>query len=163
VKVQFGSQSVDVLTAGEVDDVIGKHVRIMRDWIVEAGRGPKPVRWTCSAPIDTNGNVSIGSGVAGSGRSGPDPSLVWSVKRITITGFTVDGDTLDCYFDAATPGRLVQASLPATLRIGSDELVVQGPEALLFVGTGLATPAGTVITVSGSAWELPSTLTYRLL
>jgi hypothetical protein len=162
---KIGTSVLETVGPGELETALDKMAATMRDWIVEAGRGPKPVWWSATGTVATDGTLDVGGSSVGTGRTGPGPSMAWSVKICLVTGLSVDGDALSVYRSEVGASRLIWPSLTtaAPLEIGSDRVILQGGENLLFHGASLATPAATVVTVNGAAWELPTTLIHRFL
>jgi hypothetical protein len=158
-KLTAGAE-LDLLTQAELDKALKNFAR---DWQVAAAAGPKSVDWWGTGTVDAAGGLTIGGDTANpvSGRFGPDVSMIWSVKRCNVRGLT-GADALSLYVGEATPQRSVKDGISAYERFGSNELVLRGGRKLLFVGTGLTTAANTVITISGSAWELPQIMMYQL-
>lgn len=158
-KMSAGAE-FDILNKDELDASIGK---LLEDWKVEAARGPKHVRFSGNATVAADNTLNIGGSANPlSGRLGPDQSFVWSVKRWAIRGLYA-GDSLSAYINNASPSALIKDGVTAYDRFGSDELVLVGGDLLLWSGAEMLTPVGTTVFVSGAAWELPATLTYRLL
>jgi hypothetical protein len=160
-KLSAGAE-VDVLTEHELRKALKDYAQ---DWMVEARTGPKSVLWWGSGAVSATGTLSIGGASVdpnAGGRYGPDPSMVWSIKRWNVRGLA-NGDSLSAFINDAAAQRSIIDTVTGYNRFGSDELVIGGADKLLFTGTGLMTVAGTVITVSGSAWELPRTMLYRLM
>lgn len=156
-KLQAG-MDLDLFTQKEMDDSLK---RFSRDWMVEAAKGPRHVRWSARGTIAA-GILRIGGNDAtvDSGRLGPEAGMVWSVKRWNVQGLNV-ADTLHAYVNSDSPWNSIIDGITGYNRFGSDELVIMGNDRLLFTGTALVATGD--IFVSGSAWELPATLMYRLL
>jgi len=161
VKLSAGNE-LDILNKDELSHAL-EAFRL--DWQVEATIGPKVVRFGSNAVVTAAGGLSLGGNGASlvSGRLGPAQSMVWSVKRVAVTGLKTPGDSLALYVNTDQPGNLVHPSVTGYLPFGSDQLVLMPDDTLLFTGAALLAPAGSQIYVSGQAWELPVTMMYRLL
>jgi hypothetical protein len=135
----------------------------LKDWMVEAYKGARPVKFAGAGTI-ANGAVQIG-GSDGIGATtsnlGPAAGMVWSVKRLAVRGISSGSETLSLYTNTASPFDLVRDGVTGFERFGSDELILIGPEKLLFAGTNLVS-TGTV-TVSGQAMELPIGMLWKLV
>lgn len=161
-KMSAGAE-FDVLTQHELDKSLQQ---LMLDWRREVERGPKHIRFSANGVVTDNGALTIGGDTQSetTGRLGPEQSMVWSVKRWAITGLAVNGgDSLTAYINTDQPNTLIKGDVTGYDRFGSDELVLNGGDRLLFVGSELIATAGTRVFLSGAAWELPATLAYRLL
>ncbi|SRR6266568_1344899 len=160
-KLNAGAE-FDILTQ---DELAKSLKRFAQDWQVEAARGPKVVDWWGSGTVTAAGALTIGGATMdpASGHMGPDPSMIWSVKRWNVQSLVGNGDSLHAWVDVANPNRSIIDGVSGYNRFGSDELIVRGGSRILFTGATLATPVGTVVTVAGSAWELPATMMYRLM
>ena len=162
VRLTAGAE-LDLLTEGEARNAF--HAALT-DWRVELARGPKHVRFSGNGLIDANGAVTIGGDTQSesTGRLGPEQSLVWSVKRWTVSGLAVNGgDSLTAYINTDQPNTLIKGGITGYDHFGSDSLVLSGGDRLLFVGSSLIAAAGTRVFISGAAWELPASLAYQLL
>lgn len=161
IKLQAGAE-LDLLNKDELRHEMG---RFLADWMVEAARGPRSVRFSALGAVTSAGTLTLGGNTSTltSGRLGPDESMVWSVKRWCISGLVGNGDTLSAYVNNDGPNSLIMSGVSGFNNFGSDSLVLQGGDRLLFTGAELLTAAGTQVGVSGQAWELPATLMWRLL
>lgn len=160
-KFQVGSE-IEFLTKDE----LGEELKTaLGAWRTEIGRG---VRWR---KFSGQGTVAGGAWViGGTGANndkdplGPQPGFVWAVTRIAVSGngFVPGTDAFSVYVGEAVPSRLVITGLTRGETWDVAVLVLNGGEelALTGVGTGLA---GTDVTVSGQAVELPSQLAWQLL
>lgn len=159
IRLSAGAE-FDVLNQDELERTM---TRVLRDWQLEAARGPKHVRFSAMATITSGGTVELGGNTTSltSGKLGPDPSMVWSVKRWCVSGLVFEGDELSAYINNAAPNTLVKQHVTGYDHFGSDSLVIMGGDALLFTGAGLISTGN--VFVSGAAWELPASLAYQLL
>lgn len=159
-KLQAGAD-LELLTKEEVRDVVHG---VMQDWVQQAMIGPKMVEVYAQGTVTSAGALTIGGESADltAGNLGPQNGMLWSVKWTNVYGLQ-GADTLAMYKGPAVPSRLVRTDVAGYQRYGSDELVVRGGTNLQFAGTGLATPAGTVVVITGHVWELPQTMMYKLL
>lgn len=158
------------LTAGAELDLLNRHelqaelAKFRQEWRDEAHIGPKIVLWYGAGVITAAGTLVIGGASvdpSAGGRYGPDPGMVWEVHRSNVRGLT-GNDGLSLFINDPSYVRSVRDNMAGYSSFGSKELIVNGGDRLMFSGTGLTTPAGTTVTVSGSAWELPRTQLYRL-
>lgn len=84
--------------------------------------------------------------------------MVWSVKRLTVSALG-NGKSVDIYINGIN--HLVVPGATGYNHFGSDEFVLLPGDKILVQGSGLT--VGATIRITGSAWELPVTMMYRLL
>lgn len=159
-KLQAGVE-LDILSPEEFRDGMRG---AFQDWVTQSMIGPKRIDIFGVGTVDSAGNLAIGGENAdlNQGNMGPDNGMVWSIKWLSTSGLKA-GDTLSIYRGSNTASRFVRSDLSGYQSYGSDQLVLRGGIRLLITGATLATPANTVVTVTGQAWELPQTMLYRLL
>jgi|ERR1700743_721897 len=154
--LQLG-QEIETLTPAE----FRRHLdEILRSWRVELGRAGKFPRFHASATVAGDGSVAIVPGQ--DNRLGPDPSIVWSVKGIAVTGLST-GEAVDMTINGNTPVRTFAAPTVGKIsseKFGSDELVLYDSDHLEFAGTALT--SGEIIVVSGRVHEVPIELVRTL-
>ena len=130
-----------------------------RDWVQEAAKGPRFIRFSAYATVDSAGVVEIGGLLKPDDRTGPDQSLMWSVKRIAISNLEAN-KTVDMYINGQNFATLVKAGITGYEKFGSNELVLQPSERLYLTGSTMT--AARSIYLSGAALELPASMAHRL-
>lgn len=160
VKLQAGAD-LELLTKDEVRSVMQD---FLQDWVQQSMIGPKRIEIYAQGTVASDGSLTIGGESADltSGNLGPQNAMVWAIKWLNASGLQVP-DQLSLYRGPAVASRLVRADISGYTRYGSDELVIRGGSDMQFTGTALATPANTVVVITGQAWEMPATMLYRLL
>jgi hypothetical protein len=134
-----------------------------QDWMVQASTGPRHVLWSGTGTVDTAGNISMGGEATDAdkgGRWGPAANMIWSVKRWNAQNLEAN-KTLSAWINGATFNRTIIDAITGYNSFTSDVLILNSSQRLLFTGTGMT--AGRIITIAGSAWELPASMMYRLM
>lgn len=158
-KIAAGAE-IDLLTKEEMSDAL-------RNWSEEFLRGRRYRKVNGTGTVTAAGDVSIGGPDTGS-EMGPDEGMVWSVKRLVISGLA-DGKHVTLWVNETSASTLVEPGIigstadptrTPSLRWGSNQLVLQAGERLLVTGSSLA--AGGTVTVTGQALEAPSALVAYL-
>lgn len=158
VKIQAGAE-IDTLTADELKGVL-------RDWMVEAMRGPVPKRFSAQGTI-TGAALTI-DGQNGTGTLGPEAGMVWVVTRIAVSGLTNATDATALFVNGTHPSNLVLPSLTGVAgavgyhEFPAQQVVLTGNDRLILASTGAIAATGTV-TLAGQAWEMPIGLVWKLL
>lgn len=154
-KLQAGAE-FDMLTPKEMREGLESFAR---DWMVEAAKGPRSIRFSSNGTVDAAGDLLIGgdSGVE-VGRVGPDQNMLWSVKRISFVGLA-DGETVSICIGGLS--HVVNPTAGVYSKFGSDELVLLPGDKLAIIGTSLT--AAERVLMYGSAFEMPVQQMYRLV
>lgn len=152
------------LQAGAELDLITEHEMrgVLADWMAEITRGVKFRQF--SARADVSGGVwTITQDRNNSDVLGPAGGMIWAVTRIAVAGngFVAGTDTFSVYTDEITPSKLIESGLTRGARWTPPVVTLNGSEKLALSGVG--TGAGTDVTVSGQAIELPLQLAWQLL
>jgi len=161
-----GGAEVDMLTHGELEGAL----RGLREWMVSAVQGARPVRFSAQATITAAGDLVLGQDER-SGATGPDQGFVWIVRRVAVQGLAVAADPTEVYVTDVLANQLVYAGLTGSAwsqgykAWNSGELVLQGNDRIV-VANGL-TPGGIgsagVVTLTGAALAFPVGLAWRYL
>lgn len=158
VKIQAGAE-IDTLTADELKGVL-------RDWMVEAMRGPIPKRFSAQATIAANAFTLDGQN--NTGALGPEAGMVWLVTRVAVTGLTNATDPSTLYVNGTQPWNVVLPSLTGVAgstgyhEFPAAQVMLTGNDRLILASTGAIAATGTV-TLTGTAWEMPIGLVWKLL
>jgi hypothetical protein len=162
VNLQLGAE-LDVLTKDEARAALDG---ALANWQAEFARGRRYRRFSAQAAV-VGGAITIGPGVDGDGL-GPDEGFVWSVKRLTVSGFSAANDTVDLFLNDRSGTTLVEpgiaragSSTGGVRKWGSNQLVLQAGDRLLISGAGLAVET-TRIVVAGQTLEAPAALIWSL-
>lgn len=160
-KLQAGVE-LDLLTQTELRE----ELQAAAAWRTEIARG---VRWR---KFSAQGNVATGVWTIGGAATpnndkdqmGPQDGFVWSVTRVAVSGngFVAGTDLFSVFVDENTPSKLVTSGLTRWQPYDVGTLVLNGGEQLLLTGAGTGL-AGTDVTVSGQAIELPVQLAWRMV
>lgn len=142
---------IDLMNADEL-------AHVLRSWQKEITTG---VRFRQFA-----GQATVAGGVWSmtNQQLGPDPGMVWAVTRVAIggNGITVGTDLFNAYVGEVSPSKLIESGISRGARWILPTVVLNGPEQLVFQGAG-TNGAGTDVTISGAAIELPQQLAWQLL
>lgn len=161
-KLQAGAE-LDLLTRDEIKDVMRSG---MRDWVLEAMRGPMPKRFAAQGTITANAVTVDGSN--GSGVLGPEAGFAWLITRVAVSGVTLATDATALYVNAVSPWNLVLPNVTGVTgstgyhEFPSGQITLRGNDRLILASTGSIAATGQV-TLTGSAWEVPETMLWKLL
>ena len=161
-KISAGAE-VDLLTASEVRDAL-KEFRT--NWTAEFSRGRRSRRFSAQGTVTAAGDLVIGG--SGVPDFGPEQGMVWSVRRLAITGFADDTDVVGVFVNDASPSQSVEPGLMIadnaldglSVRWSNRQLVLQSGETLLVAGASLT--AASIWTVAGQTDELPAALEWMM-
>jgi hypothetical protein len=94
---------------------------------------------------------------------GPREGFMWAVTRLFVSGGGVVAgtDVFSVYVDEVTPSKLVESGLTRGQRWDVPTLQLDGGSVLIVSGVG--TGAGTDVTASGQAVEIPMQAAWQLL
>lgn len=148
-----GGAELDLLTKAEVAEVLA-------GWMAEVSRGIKFRKFSASGVVNA-GTFAVG--VNSAEHMGPSAGMVWSVTRIAVSGsgLVLGTDLWGAYANAASAASLIEGGLLRG-RTWDPAVTVLNPNDTLVVA-GVATGAGTDVTVSGAAIEIPVQLAWQLL
>lgn len=152
--------TLDMLTQHEMRQTLKE---ISADWMRQASEGPRHILWSGQGTVDGGGLLSMGGTSAdaeASGKWGPPLNMIWVVKRWNVQNLEA-GKTVSAWINNASPNRSIMDGITGFNVLTSDCVVLTSAMRLLFTGSTMA--ASRVITVSGSAFELPASMMYRLL
>jgi hypothetical protein len=164
VKVKIGAGAeIDTLTKSELVDAL-------KSWHVELFKGARPILFDAQGTITGNALTVGGSsgGQPSSGRMGPEAGHVWALARVTQTGLALATDPTALFVGDNEPSRLVfpnftgNATATGYKSFGKGECVLMPTQKLLLASTGAIGSTG-VVTVAGSAWELPIGMLWQLV
>ncbi len=134
-------------------------------WFAEITRGVRFRQFSAQGTV-VGGVWTIGGSAAENRASslGPEPGMLWAVTGIAVSGNGVipGTDLFSVFIDEVTPSKLVDSGLTRSRSWDSPSLVLQGESRLAFTGAGTGI-AGTDVTVSGRAVEVPVQLAWQLL
>ena len=153
---------METLTQGELSEEL---TAALSAWRAELGRGAKWRKFSARADVAA-GVWTIGGASAPNNdkyATGPQPGFTWAVTRVAVAGNGVIAgtDLWSVYVDDVTPSRLVTSGHTRFQTYDVGVLVLNGGEQLTLNGVG--TGAGTDVTVSGQAVEIPEQLAWMLL
>lgn len=161
VKIAAGND-IETLSRDELDDALTKFAV---SWRREQLRGFTTRRISRQGTADAAGAIRIGGADSPTEGLGPAEGMVWSVTRLGYTNaagtpvvaLSLNGDQPSDFVRALTAD--VNGNHYA--EYGSNALLLDSGDVLLITGTGIT--AGTVVTVSGAAVEVPFNLRNLLL
>lgn len=136
----------------------------LRDWMVEAVKGMRPVLIAAQGAADTAGSITLGGATTLTGGTlGPGQGMVWAVTRLCVR---VDSGpaAFSVYMNQAGSHRLVRdidGSSNGYAPFGNNELILPSGDQLVIRASSL-TPSSTV-TVTGAAIEMPAGLLWKWL
>lgn len=133
-------------------------------------RGIKPRRLPFMFGTVAGGAVTIG-GDSGGAQVGPTSGYTWFLRLLTVNGLAAGAtpDLLNMQVYGAGSGTTWwqfgggPAGVPAFVKWGMGEMLMEGGEYLSFVNAGaLTAPAGSIISVRGTIIQVPSEKVGRL-
>lgn len=154
---------LDTVTQPEIDASLKK---ALANWRVEVARGDSYRHFSRNGTVDASGNLSIGGSDSSFEGLGPAESMVWAVTRVAVTNAVSAGTpVLRVFRNAPDPSQLVRgaltvASTDASHEFGGPGLVLAAGSVILLTGSSLT--AGTVVTFTGDAREVPASMVWRL-
>jgi hypothetical protein len=177
VKLELGAE-LDLLNKHELGDTIDAKVDA---WQRYKARGLKRQPFQSNAQVAGAalliGDSSIPQGQAGARILGPNEGWAWKVTRISVTGFaaaTTDyvkiykGDvgagspqSDPRFVDTLTFSRWAVYPGHGCILVPGDHIVIAGGAA--FTGSALASPDGTLWTVTGEAIAAPADQIWKLI
>lgn len=158
VKLQAGVE-LDMLNKDELKEAL-------RDWMVEAMRGPIPRRFSAQGTIA--GNAVTVDGANNTGTLGPEAGMAWMVSRVAVSGLTLATDATSLFVNGTQPWNLVLPTLTGVAgstgyhEFPAAQVLLTGNDRLILSSTGAIAATG-VVTLTGQAWELPIGLLWKLL
>lgn len=164
-KIEAGAE-LDLISRGELREELAIATGAWRE---EISRGVKWRKFSAQGVVGTPnpaGTWLIGAGAPNNSKDtlGPDVGFVWAVTRIAVSGngFVPGTDLFSVYVDEISPSRLVISGLTRGNTWDVGTFVLHSGEALALSGAGTGV-AGTDVTVSGQAVEVPAQLAWQLL
>jgi hypothetical protein len=154
VKLQLGAE-LDVLSAGELSDALGKH----GGWEREAAFGmrhqdlPRLIGTT-----DGSGNLNLGADQAEGQYCGPKEGWYWGVSRVSVDGLAAS-ESVKLYKDTRFICNISQATGFATFTKGG--CVLKAGDYLRVVAAGLT--HAEQLTVTGECVSVPGPLMWKIL
>lgn len=152
-KIQAGG-TIDVATREEVRQEIEA---ASASWFAEVARGDRFVRFAVEGDPAGGGNTLIGE--YAHDRIGPREGFVWSLKRLSVTGYDPAADSLRLYAGSESDSATIIPKLDMFHAFADNAVVMYPGERLLIAGT---VTGGSRIWVTGQARELPLALAWRL-
>jgi hypothetical protein len=132
----------------------------LRDWSVEAAKGPDPILWSGAGVVNMAGDLYIGGATSAEDRMGPEASLAWIVTRFNVSGLAA-GETVSAYINTDSPRWSILGGISGYAEFQCPTLVLKPNQRIYVVGHGLT--GGEAVYVSGAALQLPVTQLYKLL
>jgi len=161
VKLEAGAR-LDFLTKDEVRAEL-------RAWGLEITRGIKFKQFSATVNLTAATFTIGGFGASVAETLGPAPGFVWAVTRVAMSGagFLPAADSYSVFIDEITASKFVVGVPGVAASTAAHEwnvpgLILNGGERLAVSG-GSTGVAGTPITLSGQAVELPVQLAWQLL
>lgn len=159
IKLKAGA-FIDTLTQPEIDQSLTK---FLTSWRREVARGDSYRTFSRQGTADASGLLSIG-GSDSSWGLGPDESMMWAVLRVCVTGLA-GTPVLRMFRNSADASQIVRgnftvANNDASHEFGGPGCVLNPGGVLLLTGSGIT--AGTVVTLTGEAREIPAAMAWRL-
>lgn len=155
-KMSAGSE-FETLSKAELD-------ASLKQWMVDTAKGIRPVLIAAQGAADGAGAVSVGGATTLTGGAlGPADGYWWAVTRLAVR---IDGQpaAFSLYLNSVGPHSLVRdvnGSQGGYAAFGSTELMVPGTDNLIIQGSSVT--AGSAVTVTGQAIEMPNSLLWKWL
>lgn len=155
VKLEAGAQ-LDLITAEEVRNTLDA-------WYSEIMRGVT-FRYIGGQTNQAAGVFSIGGASDSEDVLGPRAGFMWAVTRLAVSGngFNPAADTFTVYINDQSPSKLVVQNIVRQQLFDMGVLVLTAKDRLLVTGPATGA-AGTDVTLSGAAIEVPVQLAWKLL
>jgi hypothetical protein len=156
--------TLDTLTEPELNRSLA---HFMTEWRAELLRGVKFRRILRKGVADASGNLMLGGSDSRLRGLGPEEGFIWSVDFFSLYPLTTGGTAIvRLYQNTANDGDLVRGDYTPVNSAVSDNfggrgLIMQGGSTLLLTASGLT--AGTSVTLTGQATEVPFNNAYGLL
>jgi hypothetical protein len=155
------------IKAGAKLDLLNKAEmrEVLVGWYAEIGRGIKFRQFSGQGTV-AGAVWTIGGNAADNRRDplGPEAGMLWAVTRLAVSGNGVipGTDLFSVFVNEITPSKLVESGLTRGAKYDVGVLVLTGNDRLALAGAGTGV-AGTDVTVSGAAIEVPVQLAWQLL
>jgi hypothetical protein len=136
----------------------------LKEWMVDAVKGCRPVQISAQGSVTAPGTVTLGGATTLTGGVlGPEVGYWWSVTRLAVR---VEGQpaAFSVYLNNADGGHLVRdvnGAANGYATFGQYELLFSGSDALIIQASTVGESG--LVTVSGAAIELPTTLLWKWL
>jgi hypothetical protein len=148
---------LDILTKRELSSAL-------KEWMVDVAKGCRPIRINAQGVAGSDGTVTIGGAATlTGGKLGPAPGFWWAITRIAVRVDQLPA-AYSLYFNGPHVNSLVR-DLDGTQNgyasFGAHECLVGNQDQLVIRATSLV--AGSTVTASGAAVEIPSQLLWKWL
>lgn len=156
VRLQAGVD-IDLLNKQELIEAL---VDFRKSWVAELARGVQFPRFSLSGTVDGSGVLEFG-GATGSDRSGPDNGMVWSIRRLAVTGVT-GTQTVSVFVNSSSPHDLLVPgiTLATPILLPENTCILRTGDHLVVAGSSLTN--GAKVTLSGHAKEVPEFALWML-
>lgn len=144
----------NLLDRHELRDELTRH---QASWMTEVARGIRPRRFSIVGDATAGGALNIGE--TGDQRIGPDQGYTWLLKRLSVSNYTPASQSLGLYHSSTEGSAAIIPFLAASTTLTIDE-IIPGGERLIVIGTVAASAR---VWVTGSVWEAPEALAWKLL
>lgn len=110
------------------------------------------------------GPITLSGGAGSLFTDGPSTGLCWSIRRLSLTGYSAGTVTLQKNSSIAGADLVFPPSVAGVFQIGRGEALFQPDEILVFVATGITLSANSPgVTISGTADSFPAWMLPRYL
>lgn len=155
-KLQAGVE-LDLLTPKELGDAL---VDFRKSWVQELARGVTFQRVSFTGTVDGAGVLEFG-GPTGSDRTGPEAGMVWSLRRLAVTGIT-GTQTVSVFVNSSSPHDLLVPgiTLATPILLPENTAVLHAGDDLVVAGSSLTN--GAKVTLSATVKEVPEFAQWML-